>query len=110
MSKPPDPIELLTRLCGIAEQMTATRMMQLPRVTIEALRDEVAGARRRVAPEWDIVNYQSVCLVECLAALAYARSDEDRAAEDRARMYADDFRKFIRLDLDIAKLAAERMQ
>lgn len=99
--KRPD-LYLLDRLCSIADQLVETRAVQIGDTAIRTLRDEVQMLRYSPREE-NLVGYEALCLIECIAALAFARSDKDAAGESKAVMYINCFRNFVRRDLEAAK-------
>jgi hypothetical protein len=97
-------IELATLLVNVADGMVRDRNLQLGNEAIRTLKEEVRHGRSQFSEGADFaVDYQAGCLIDCLAELAYARSDGDRAREDRAIMYINSFRTFLRIDRDIAE-------
>jgi hypothetical protein len=100
------PLDLLTRLCNIADAMVETRAVQMSDAAIRQIRDDVQYARLQPCEEKSPIDYEASCLIECIAELAYARSDRDAAREDRAKMYINTLRGFMRADLDRATRAA----
>ncbi|WP_398473091.1 hypothetical protein [Tardiphaga sp.] len=105
-----DQFELLRFLCNLADQVVATRMVNLSRETIASLRERVAAARTVLldddAPR--LIDYEAACAVECMAELAYARADQSKPREDRAVMYLNTLRNFMRGDLNIAERKSGR--
>lgn len=95
-------LDLVTRLCDIADALSENRTTQISDEAIRTLRDEVNKARTQLSETDFDVDYEASCLIECIAELSYARSDADRPREDRAVMYINTFRRFLRIDRDIA--------
>jgi hypothetical protein len=98
--------ELVERLCNIADTITPTRTVQISDETLRRLREQVHSERFNLRNEDNLVGYEASCLIDCIAELAYARSDRDRGREERAIMYLNSFRSFMRGDLDKAMRAA----
>lgn len=96
-------LDLVTRLVKIAETMSEHRTVQISDASLRQLRDEVQKARMQISENEFEVDYQSTCLIECISELAYARTDGDRSREDRALLYVEMLRKFLRIDRDIAE-------
>jgi hypothetical protein len=96
-------LELVTRLVKIADALTQNRSTQISDQSLRQLRDEVQKARMQICESEFQVDYQSTCLVECLSELAYARSDRDQSREQRALMYLDTLRQYLRIDRDLAE-------
>lgn len=99
-------LDLVTRLVKIAEALSQDRTVQISDASLRSLRDEVQKARMQICESNFEVDYQSTCLIECISELAYARTDQDRSREDRALLYIDMLRKFLRIDRDIAERKA----
>jgi hypothetical protein len=100
-------LELLGRLYRIADAMVESRTTQISDQSIRILREEIAAQRRRISEEENLIGYEAVCLIECIAELAYARSDQHKPREDRAVMYINTLRVFLRGNHDIARRAIE---
>lgn len=95
-------MELVTRLVGIADTMVDGRDTQISDIAIRTLRDEVLRGSRQLSESEFTVDYQSICLIECIAELAYARSENDTARQERATMYINTLRTFLRIDCERA--------
>lgn len=95
-------LELAERLCRMADAMSENRTVQISDETLRGLRDEVGKGRMQLSETDFNIDYEATCLVECLAELAYARSDRDRRREERALMYLNSFRTFLRIDVNDA--------
>ncbi|OKO68203.1 hypothetical protein AC629_42290 [Bradyrhizobium sp. NAS80.1] len=98
-------IALLDRLCLIADNLVETRRLQIGDAAIRTLRDEVQ-MRRFTPAEENVIGYEATCLIECIAALAFARTDQNKEGEERAVMYLNVLRQFCRLDLNAARRRA----
>jgi hypothetical protein len=96
-------LDLVTRLVKIADALTQSSTVQISDQNLRQLRDEVQKARMQIAESDFQVDYQSTCLIECISALAYARTDKDQSAEQRALKYVDLLRQFLRIDRDLAE-------
>ena len=92
-------IELLERLLKIADGLVENRKSNISGDSIRFLQEEVERERVRLLEGEGIVGYECMCLVECIAALAYARTDGDVNAESRAVTYINSFTVFLRTDL-----------
>lgn len=99
-------LDLTRRLCNIADTLVEGRSVQISDEAIRQLRHEVDRGRM-VFSEGDFeIGYQATCLIECIAELAYARTDKDISREERARMYINSLRTVLRMDLNIAERKA----
>jgi hypothetical protein len=96
-------IELATRLCNIADAMTENRTTQIGDHAIRTLRDEVRCSRMQLSQDDFAIDYEASCLIDCIAELAYARTDGDKRREERALMYVNCFRAFLRMDVNRAE-------
>lgn len=99
MSQTVAPEDLLRRLVTIGESLVHDRRIQISDAAIRTLREEVAFVRytpRETAP---IIDYEAANLVECFAAIAYARSEKNEVRESRAITYANSLLHFMRSDL-----------
>ncbi len=92
--------DLITRLANIADALSADRRTQISDAAIRQLREEVETARLSLRETEFPIDYQHVCLIECIAELAYARTDKSDAREQRALMYINSLRTLIRMDLN----------
>jgi hypothetical protein len=95
-------LELAARLVTIADAMVDNSGVHVPDDTLRALRKEVAQSRTQLSETAFQIDYQASCLIECISEIATARIIGDRSREDRARMYIEKFRTFLRIDCDIA--------
>jgi len=95
-------LELASRLCDIADAMTQNRTTQISDHTLRTLRDEVNHGRSHCGESEFVIDYQASCMIDCIAELAYARTDGDQRREERALMYSNSFRTFLRMDVDRA--------
>lgn len=95
-------LDLVTRLCDIADAMVENPTLQIADEAIHSLRDQVRHSRSQLGESDFDVGYEASCLIDCIAELAYARTDGDKPRQDRATMYIHSFRKFLRIDRDIA--------
>lgn len=93
-----DPRELRERLLAIAENIAQDRRLDISDAALRELADQVALARFGLSDEESLLDYQAVCLVECLRAVAHARTDRDAAKESRAVCYLNSFVGFMRSD------------
>lgn len=93
-----DPRELRERLLAIAETVAHDRRLDISDAALRTLSDQVAQARFCVSDEESGLDYQAVCLVECLRAVAHARTDRDERKESRAICYLNSFIGFMRSD------------
>lgn len=100
-------LELATRLANIADAMIADRRTQISDASLRTLRDEVEKSRMHLSETEFQIDYQATCLIECISELAYARSDGDAPREERAKLYIEKFRTFLRIDCDIAERKAK---
>jgi hypothetical protein len=105
-----DQLELLKRLCVIADKMVESRLMQMSDDTIRILRAEVETQRGRLLDGPNLIGYECTCVIECLAELAYSRTERHKSREDRAIMYINCFRVFLRGNHDIAARAAAQAE
>jgi hypothetical protein len=99
MSGDVEPQELLQRLLKIGESMVHDRRLQIGDAAIRTLRDQVTYARLRPCEDKALIDYQAANLVECIAAIAYARSERDIDSEDRAICYTNSLLGFMHGDL-----------
>ncbi|EKS26707.1 hypothetical protein [Afipia felis] len=93
------PQELLRRLILIGESLVEDRRIQLSDAAIRELREQVAITRMRPSEDAPVIGYEAANLVECLAAIAFARSDKDEKAESRVIAYSNSLLGFMRGDL-----------
>lgn len=109
MSAAIEQFELMALLCHVADQVSQSRMVTLGRDTMSSLRDRVSLARNcPLDPDAvRLIDYEAANLVEAMAELSYARADKDQRREERAVMYINTLRTFMRQDLQAAKRAAE---
>jgi hypothetical protein len=103
-------LDLLRRLYKIADAMVESRTVQISDASIRELREEIDSERGRLTDDKNLIGYECTCLIECIAELAYARTDQDKPREDRATMYINCFRVFLRGNHDIAARAAAALQ
>lgn len=94
------PQELLSTLVKIADAMVEPRAVQISDEAIRTLKDEIRHASSQMSDGDYQIDYEARCLIECIAELAYARTDLDRKREERAMMYINSFRCFVRMDLE----------
>lgn len=99
MTLPVAPHELLRRLIAIGDSLVQDRRLQISDAAIRELRDQVALTRMRPCEDRPVIGYEAANLVECLAAIAFARSDKDTNAESRAIAYSNSLLGFMRGDL-----------
>lgn len=92
--------ELIGRLVGIADKMAQDRTVQISDQALRELRTQVQTARRQLSETDFVVDYEATCLIECVAELAYARTEKDARREERAIMYINTLRIFLRSDLE----------
>lgn len=95
-------IDLATRLVNIADMMVENRATQISDEALRTLKDEVRKGRTQNSEAEFAIDYEASCLVNCIAELAWARSEGDRRREERALMYINSFRTFVRMDVDRA--------
>lgn len=95
-------LDLANRLCQVADAMVDNRDVQMADDAIRGLRDEVRHHRSHLSENEFSIDYEAACLIDCIAELAYARSDKDRRREERALMYVNTFRTFLRIDAEKA--------
>jgi len=96
-------IDLVSTLCDIADSLVENRhCTQISDATLRTLRDEVRCSRMQLSETDFAVDYEASCLIDCIAELAYARTDGDRHREERALMYINTLRTFLRIDVDDA--------
>lgn len=93
-----DPHELRERLLAIAEKVAHDRQINISDAALRTLSDQVAQARFCISDDDSRLDYQAVCLIECLRAVAHGRSDRDEAKEGRALCYLNSFVGFMRSD------------
>lgn len=101
-----DPRELRERLLKIAETVAHDRRLDIGDAALRTLSDQVAQARFCVSDDDSQLDYQAVCLVECLRAIVHARTDRDEAKEGRALCYLNSFVGFMRSDANPARRAS----
>lgn len=107
MSNAAADIDLLRRLITIATALSESRATQIGDASIRTLQSEVSTARSRVIdPDDEVIGYEATCLVECIAALAYARTDREPNRESRAICYVNALLGFMRMDLNRAERRA----
>lgn len=94
---------LTEKLLRVADTIAADRTVQVSDAALRQWREEVRFERSRVVPQDMLIDYEATCLVECLAALAYARTEKDRDREGRALCYINSLRVFMRNDLARAR-------
>jgi hypothetical protein len=101
--------DLLRRLVAIGEAMVADRRCQLADETVRTLRDQVKAESQRLLDNeaGRLIGVEALCTVELLAALAYARAEENVRAELRMTGYLNPLLSFMHLDLDAAAPHAE---
>lgn len=97
---------LTEKLIGIADTVATDRSVQISDAALRQWRDDVQIERSRVNQQDPLIGYEATCLVECLAAIAYARTDKDKDGEGRALCYLNSLRSFMRVDLARAQKAA----
>jgi len=99
-------IELVTALCNIADGMVENRTSQISNESLRTLREEVRIGRSQLSETDFSIDYEAAMLTDCIAEMAYARTDGDRRREERALMYINTLRTFLRIDVnDAAKKA-----
>jgi hypothetical protein len=96
-------LDLATRLVAISEALVTNRTTQIGDAAIRILTEEVRAERMRISEDKSLIGYEATCLIECIAELAYARDEKDVPREQRAVMYINCFRQFVRIDRDIAE-------
>lgn len=96
-------LEFMARLVSIAESLAHDRRSQITDDVIRKLSSDIASARRSIVETEDLIGYEATCLIECIAELAYARSDRDANRESRAIMYINTLLNFIRSDMQRAE-------
>lgn len=97
-------IEIIAALCNAADKMSESRTVNISDAALRQLKDEIAHASMQIS-ETDAsyaIDYEARCLVDCLAELAYSRTDGDQHREERALVYVNCFREFLRMDLNRA--------
>jgi hypothetical protein len=92
-------LDLVERLLKIAEAIVANRTTQISDSAIRILRDQVREQRMNLREEPNIVGYEATFLVECIAEIAFARSDRREDSEQRAKMHINTVRAFMQGDL-----------
>lgn len=109
MTRAEQHFDLMRRLCAIADNVSQNRMTTLSRLAIDVLRAEVANCRMQPLDDSEtrLIDYEAVCLVEAMTALTYARADKNLNAEERAVMYINTLRVFMRNDLNMAQRKAD---
>lgn len=97
-------IDLAIRLCTVADALTENRTTQIGDHALRTLREEVNFGRTQLtAGDGDFeIGYEASCLIDCIAELAYARTERDLHREERALMYVNCFRAFLRMDAERA--------
>ncbi len=95
-------IDLVTTLCNIADAMVESRTVQIGDAALRTLRDEVRCSRMQLSESDFAIDYEASCLIDCISELAYARTDHDRQREERALMYVNTLRTFLRIDVNNA--------
>lgn len=99
---PDKSIDLLRRLLSIGDVLVNDRRVQISDSAIRQLRADVSECRLH----GEIVGYEATCLIECIAEIAFARSDKDSRRESRAICYVNSFSTFIRGDVASLEKAA----
>lgn len=90
---------LTEKLIAAADTIAEDRTVQISDAALRQWREEVQIERLRVAPQDILIGYEATCLVECLAALAFARTEKDKDSEGRALCYINSLRVFMHNDL-----------
>lgn len=104
MTTVPAPIDLLRRLIDIAAKLTENRAVTLNSAVIRELRDQVHHHVMRPCEDVRLIGCEAVCLVECMADLAYARDEKNSDREGRMLTLVNAHRGYLFTDL----LRAER--
>lgn len=91
--------DLLRRLVAIGDHLVQDRRVQVADTTLRELRDEVARCRLVPCEDDPIIGYEAANLVECLSAIAYARTEKNTEREGRAITYANSLLSFLGSDL-----------
>lgn len=99
MTDAPAPMELLRRLIGMGEKLTENRAVTLGSAAIRELRDQVNHHAMRPCEDERLIGAEAVCLVECMAALAYAREEKNIARETRMVTLVNALKGFMYVDL-----------
>lgn len=94
---------LTEKLLRVADTVADDRTVQISDAALRQWREEVRFERTRLTPQDALIGYEATCLTECLAALAYARTDKDADGESRALCYINTLRVFMRNDLTRAQ-------
>jgi len=92
-------LDLIERLLKIAETMVESRAVQISDAALRQLKEEVRQQRMNFSDEPCLAGYEASFLVECIAELAFARSDRSPQREQRATMYINCVRPFMQGDL-----------
>lgn len=95
-------LEVLTALCAVADGMVDNRAANISDLSLRQLKDEVRHGSQQMSETDHLIDYEARCMVDCLAELSYARSEHDQRREERALMYINSFRTFLRMDLNRA--------
>lgn len=99
-------IELVNRLVNVADTLVDDRRVQIGDLALRALKEEIKAAGMQLSESEYMVDYEARCLIDCIAELSYARTDGDKRREERALMYINSFRTFLRMDLNRAQRKA----
>jgi hypothetical protein len=99
-------IEIVTALCCAADAMAENRSTNISDAALRTFKEEIARASMQLSESEYPIDYEARCLVDCVAELAYARTDADQRREERALMYVNSFRTFLRIDLNRAQRLA----
>ncbi|KQW22122.1 hypothetical protein ASC80_01625 [Afipia sp. Root123D2] len=102
---PVRPLDLAKRLVLIGEGLAENRRTQISDASIRVLREQVADMRMDIRNEQTLIGYEATCLVECIAELAFARTDQDANRESRAICYVNSLTGFMRGDVMRAEKA-----
>lgn len=95
--------EIVTALCNAADAMSAPGCnVNISDAALRQLKDEIRHASLHTSDNGIPIDYEARCLVDCLAELAYARTDGDGQREERALFHVNRFREFVRGDLNRA--------
>lgn len=95
-------LEIVTALCDAADLVAENRNVNVADAALRLLQREILEGRMRLSETHNLIDYQASSLIDCLAALCYARTDGNQHAEERALVYVNSLRTFLRMDLNRA--------
>lgn len=103
MSRLAEDIALLARVADICGRAVYPEpQVNVPPQTLDALADEIAAARRRVA-EYPLIGDEALCLVIAAQHVTWARIDGNDARRERWQRLGELLCAAIALDLDNAR-------